>query len=134
MILSFFKFNFFFSVYFSYIKTMENKITFEEFEKVDIRVGKIIEVLDFAKAKFPTYKLKIDFGEELGIKNSSARFKLNYSEEQLLNKQCLAVANFEPRNIAGFMSEVLVLGVDAVAGGISIIRPVDEAKLGAKMY
>ena len=113
---------------------MKNKITFEEFEKVDIRVGKIIEVVDFAKAKFPTYKFKIDFGEELGIKQSSARFKSNYTAEELLNKQCLAVVNFEPRNIAGFLSEVLVLGIDAKKGGISIVRPVDEALLGAKLY
>ena len=112
---------------------MNNKITFEEFEKVDIRVGKIIEVKDFVKAKFPTYQLKIDFGEELGIKQSSARFKSNYTEEELLGTQCLAVVNFEPRNIAGFSSEVLVLGIDALAGGISIIRPSDEAVLGAKM-
>ncbi len=66
-----------------YTKSMENKITFEEFEKVDIRVGKIIEVVDFAKAKFPSYKFKIDFGEELGIKQSSARFKSNYTAEEL---------------------------------------------------
>ena len=113
---------------------MAKKITLEEFEKVDIRVGKIIAVEDFAKAKFPTYKLKIDFGDELGIKQSSARFKTNYTKEQLLDKQCLAVVNFEPRNIGGFMSEVLVLGIDALAGGISIVRPVDEAKLGARLY
>ncbi len=117
-----------------YIKSMKNKITFEEFEKVDIRVGEIIEVVDFVKAKFPTYQLKVDFGDELGVKQSSARFKSNYTEEQLLGKQCLAVVNFEPRNIAGFMSEVLVLGIDAVDGGISIIRPVDEAILGSKLY
>ncbi len=113
---------------------MKNKIAFEEFEKVDIRVGKIIEVTDFVKAKFPTYKLKIDFGNEIGIKQSSARFKSNYTTEELLDKQCLAVINFEPRNIAGFQSEVLVVGVDALAGGISLVRPVDEAKLGAKLY
>lgn len=109
-------------------------ITFDDFEKVDIRVGKIIEVIDFERSKFPSYKLTIDFGEELGLKKSSARFKSNYRPEQLLDKQCLAVVNFEPRNIAGFMSEVLVLGIDAVGGGISIVRPFDEAILGAKLY
>ncbi|KAA3637632.1 MAG: tRNA-binding protein [Calditrichaeota bacterium] len=110
------------------------KITFEDFEKVDIRVGEIIEVTDFERAKFPTYKLKINFGDEIGIKQSSARFKSNYTPEELLNKQCLAVVNFEPKNIAGFLSEVLVLGIDAQKGGISIVRPVDEAVLGARLY
>ena len=113
---------------------MENRITFEDFEKVDIRVGKIIEVTDFERAKFPTYKLKIDFGEKIGIKQSSARFKSNYTSEDLIDKQCLAVVNFEPKNIAGYLSEVLVLGIDAQKGGISIVRPVDEAVLGARLY
>lgn len=113
---------------------MTPTITFEDFEKVDIRAGKIIEVTDFERAKFPTYKLKIDFGDEIGIKQSSARFKSNYTPEELLNKQCLAVVNFEPKNIAGFLSEVLVLGIDAKEGGISIVRPADEAVLGARLY
>ena len=109
---------------------MKPEITFDHFEKVDIRVGKIIEVEDFERAKFPTYKLTIDFGDEIGLKKSSAR----YTPDDLLNKQCLAIVNFAPRNIAGFVSEVLVLGVDRVGGGISIARPADEAVLGAKLY
>ena len=100
-----------------------------------MRVGKIIEVQDFERARNPSYKLKIDFGPEIGIKNSSAQFKNNYKPEELLNSQCLAVINFEPRNIAGFMSEVLVVGVPRTDGdGISIIRPGDEAKPGGKLY
>ena len=113
---------------------MKPTITFDDFEKVDIRVGKIIEVTDFERAKFPTYKLKIDFGEKLGVKQSSARFKSNYTPEQLLNQQCLAVVNFEPKNIAGFLSEVLVLGVDAESEGIALVAPVDPARLGARLY
>lgn len=113
---------------------MTEQITFEEFEKVDIRVGKIIEVTDFERAHKPTYKLRIDFGPDIGIKQSSARFKANYTPDELLNKQCLAVVNFAPRNIGGFNSEVLVLGVDRVEGGISLVRPVHEAKLGARLY
>ncbi len=113
---------------------MTQIISFEEFEKVDIRVGKIIEVQDFEKARFPTYKLKIDFGSEIGIKQSSARFKSDYRPEELLQKQCLAVVNFAPKNIAGFMSEVLVLGVDKEDGGLSMVRPYHEAKLGARLY
>lgn len=109
-------------------------ISFEDFDKVDIRVGKIIEVTDFERAKFPTYKLKIDFGDDIGVKQSSARFKTNYTPEDLLDNQCLAVVNFEPKNIAGFLSEVLVLGIDAEKGGISIVRPADPAVLGARLY
>jgi len=113
---------------------MTNQITYEDFEKVEIRVGKIIEVQDFERAKFPSYKLKIDFGPDLGVKQSSARYKSDYKPEELLNKQCLAVVNFPPRNIAGFSSEVLVLGVDKFEGGLSLVRPVHEAKLGARLY
>lgn len=113
---------------------MTDQITFEDFQKVDIRVGRIIEVEDFERAKFPSYKLKIDFGPELGVRQSSARFKSDYKPEELLNKQCLAVVNFPPRNIAGFSSEVLVLGVDKVEGGLSLVRPAHEAKIGARLY
>jgi tRNA-binding protein len=113
---------------------MSNQITLEDFEKVDIRVGRIIEVQDFERAKFPSYKLKIDFGPEIGIKQSSARFKADYKPEEHLNQQCLAVINFPPRNIAGFSSEVLVLGVDKPEGGLSLASPVHEAKLGARLY
>jgi len=90
---------------------MEPTITFEDFARVDIRVGRIIEVADFSRARNPSYKLRIDFGPEIGIRQSSAQFKQNYAPEALRGTQCLAVVNFPPRNIAGFMSEVLVLGV-----------------------
>ncbi len=113
---------------------MTEIISFDDFEKVDIRVGKIIEVTDFERARVPTYKLKIDFGPAIGVKQSSARFKKDYSPEQLLNKQCLAVVNFAPKNIGGFMSEVLVLGVNKVGGGLSMARPFDEAEIGARLY
>ena len=112
---------------------MTGMITFEEFEKVDIRVGKIIEVKDFERAKFPTYKFKIDFGGKIGIKQSCGRFKSDYTPEQLLNKQCLAVVNFAPKNIAGFQSQVLVLGANKPDGGISILRPLDDVELGARV-
>jgi tRNA-binding protein len=113
---------------------MANTIIFEDFEKVDIRVGKIVEVTDFERARFPSYKFKIDFGPEIGLKQSSGRYKENYTPEQLLGKQCLAVVNFEPKNIGGFISEVLILGVDRKGGGISIVSPVHGAVLGAKVY
>ena len=113
---------------------MSDLISLKEFEKVDIRVGRIIEVTDFERAKFPTYKFKIDFGKEIGIKQSCGRFKSDYTPDKLLSKQCLAVVNFPPKNIAGFESQVLVLGVSKPDGGIALLRPVDEAELGARIY
>jgi tRNA-binding protein len=109
-------------------------ITWLDFEKVDIRVGQIVEVVDFERARVPSYKLKIDFGPEIGIKNSSAQAKTDYRPEDLLGKQCLAVVNFPPKNIAGFESEVLVLGVPKLGGGLALVRPVDEAELGGRLY
>ncbi len=95
---------------------------FETFMKLDIRVGTIIEVNDFEKAKRPAYKLKIDFGDEIGIKNSSAQITENYTKEDLLNKQILAVVNFPPKQVADFISEVLVLGV-YTKNGVVLIEP-----------
>ena len=113
---------------------MSDTITYDDFTKVDIRVGKIIEVEDFPRARVPSYKIKVDFGSEIGVKQSSAQAKTDYTPEQLLNKQCLAVVNFEPKNIAGFLSEVLVLGVEHIEGGLSLITPTFEAKLGTRLY
>lgn len=87
------------------------EITFDDFNKVDIRVGTIIEVTDFAKAKKPAYQLTIDFGD-LGIKKSSAQITRLYSKNELLNKQVLAIVNFKSKQIANFISECLVLGVE----------------------
>ncbi|OSY88364.1 tRNA-binding protein [Tenacibaculum holothuriorum] len=89
---------------------MEGNITFEDFLKLDMRIGTIIEINDFPKARKPAYQLKIDFGS-LGIKNSSAQITNLYTKEELLNKQVISVINFKPRQIANFMSECLVLGV-----------------------
>lgn len=85
-------------------------INFEDFQKVDIRIGTILEVNDFPKARVPAFQLKIDFGS-LGIKNSSAQLTSLYQKEDLLNKQVLAVVNFKAKQIANFKSECLVLGV-----------------------
>ena len=85
-------------------------ISWNDFEKIEIKTGTIIEVNDFPKAKKPAYKLKIDFGE-LGIKNSSAQITAHYSKESLMNKQIVAVINFPPKQIADYFSECLVLGV-----------------------
>lgn len=88
------------------------QITYEDFEKVDIRVGKIIKVEDFPEARKPAYKLWIDFGKDLGVKTSSAQFVKNQTKEELLNKQVVCVVNFAPRQIGPFTSEVLTLGPD----------------------
>lgn len=89
---------------------MKPEITFEDFTKVDIRIGTIIEVTDFPKAKNPAYQLTIDFGE-LGIKKSSAQITNLYPKENLLNKQIIAIVNFPKKQIANFFSECLVLGI-----------------------
>lgn len=89
---------------------MSKNISFEDFTKIDIRVGTIIEVNDFPKARKPAYQIRVDFGE-IGIKNSSAQITDLYSKEELLNRQITAVINFKPKQIANFMSECLILGV-----------------------
>lgn len=85
-------------------------ISYEDFDKVDIRVGKVIQVDDFPEARKPAYKLTIDFGEEIGTKKSSAQFIKNQTKEELLGKQVVCVVNFAPRQIGPFVSEVLTLG------------------------
>lgn len=97
-------------------------IKWTDFEKVEIRVGTIIEVLDFSEAKNPSYKLKIDFGE-FGIKQSSAQITALYAKEELLNKQIAAVVNFPPKQIANFMSECLVLGVIGNSREVILLQP-----------
>ena len=106
--------------------------TFEDFQKIDIRVGRIIEVLDFKEASNPSYKVKIDFGE-LGIKDSSAQITKLYSKKDLHNRQIVAVVNFPPKRVAGFKSEVLVLGVMKEEGEVILIQPEREAPLGYKI-
>ena len=108
-----------------------DKATIEDFNKLDIRVGTIIEAKVFEKAKRPAYQLKVDFGE-LGIKNSSAQITEKYHVEDLIDKQVLAVVNFPPRQIANFFSEVLVLGTYS-EGGVVLITPDKEAANGDKL-
>lgn len=111
---------------------MKDEITFEDFTKVDIRVGTIIEVNDFPKAKKPAYQLKIDFGD-LGIKTSSAQITDLYSKEDLLNKQVNAVVNFNPRQIANFKSECLVLGVYNTDGKVVLLKNSSKIKNGEQV-
>lgn len=106
--------------------------TFDDFMKLDIRVGTIVDACPFEKAKRPAYQLKIDFGEELGVKKSSAQITGHYTPESLIGKQVLAVVNFPPRQIANFMSEVLVLGTYS-AGGVVLITPDQPVANGDKL-
>lgn len=107
----------------------------EDFQKLDIRVGKIIEIEDFPEARKPSYKLKIDFGAEIGIKNSSAQLADLYSKEELKNKLVLGVVNFPARQIGPFLSEVLTLGVPDENGKCVLIVPdKDIINPGAKLY
>ena len=106
---------------------------YDDFAKIDVRVGTIIEVNDFPKARKPAYQLTIDFGEEIGIKRSSAQITNHYTKDNLLNKQVLGVVNLPPRQIADFFSEVLVLGTDS-EGGVVLIKPDKEVKNGDKMF
>lgn len=106
--------------------------TFDDFMKLDIRVGTIIEAKNFEKAKKPAYQLQIDFGEDIGIKRSSAQITDHYSADELVGKQILAVVNFPPRQIANFMSEVLVLGTYS-EGGVVLIRPDQDVSNGDKL-
>ncbi len=107
-------------------------VTFEDFMKLDIRVGEIIKAEFFEKAKKPAYKLWIDFGNEIGIKKSSAQITKCYKKEELIGKQILGVVNFPPRQIADFISEVLVLGVYAEQG-VVLIQPEQPVNKGDKL-
>jgi len=107
-------------------------LSWNDFEKVDMRVGIIIEIDDFPKARKPAYKLKIDFGE-LGVKQSSAQITELYTKEYLLNKQIIAVVNFPPKRIAGFMSECLVLGVVDGNNPVILLQPEQKAKNGLRI-
>ena len=109
--------------------------TYDDFIKLDIRVGRIIEVEDFPQAKKPSYKLKIDFGKEIGIKKSSAQLVKYYKKEDLLNKKVLGVVNFPSRQIGPVISEVLTLGVpDSDHECILVIPDKDNAEIGGKLY
>jgi tRNA-binding protein len=113
---------------------IKNQITYEDFEKVDMRVGKITDVQDFPEARKPAYKLTIDFGEEIGIKHSSAQIKKNQTKEDLLGKQVICVVNFAPKQIGPFTSEVLTLGAEdgtLDASNWIVLTPLKEAQIGS---
>lgn len=108
--------------------------TYEDFEKLDVRVGKIIEIEDFPEARKPSYKLKIDFGSEIGIKKSCAQLPANYSKDELKDKLVLGVVNFPPRQIGPAISEVLTVGVPDKDGNCILISPDKDVPLGGRLY
>lgn len=107
-------------------------ISWEDFEKLDIRTGTIVEVNDFPKARKPAFQLKIDFGA-LGIRNSSAQITTLYTKESLMSKQIIAVINFSPKNIAGFISECLILGVYDENNEVVLLQPGHSTPNGSKI-
>ncbi len=109
-------------------------ISIDDFDKVDIRVGRIVDVQDFPEARKPAWKLTIDFGPELGQRRSSAQLKPLYTREELLGRLVLAVVNFPPRQIGPMMSEVLTLGVPNDDGATALIQPDREVPLGARLF
>jgi len=104
------------------------------FDAVDIRVGEIVEVLDFPEARKPAYKLTINFGPEIGLKKSSAQVVALYKKEELLGKQVIGVVNFPPKQIGPFLSETLTLGVEDEEGNVVLLMPTKKSKLGSKMF
>lgn len=111
---------------------MEN-ITWNDFEKIDIRTGTIIQANEFPNAKKPAYQLAIDFGPEIGIKQSSAQITNYYSPEDLVNRQVIAIINFPPKQIANFISECLVLGVYDEHKNVVLLQPDQRVSNGMKI-
>lgn len=108
--------------------------TYDDFMELDIRVGVIVDVQDFPEARKPAYKLTIDFGSELGMKKSSAQLPANYSKEDLLGKQILAVVNFPPRQIGPMKSEVLTLGLPDMDGNCILVTSDRSAPVGGRLF
>lgn len=108
-------------------------ITWEEFERVELRVGTVIDVEEFPEARNPAYKLKIDFGETLGIRKSSAQITTLYSKQDLMGRQVLAVTNFPPKQIGPFMSECLVTGVKTEKGDVVLVGPDSKVAEGLRL-
>jgi tRNA-binding protein len=109
-------------------------ISYADFERVDIRVGRVVGVEDFPAARKPAYKLTIDFGGEIGVKKSSAQATTHYTKEQLLDRLVVAVINFPPKQIGPFMSEVLTLGVPGAGGGVVLVVPEQDVPIGGRMF
>ena len=110
------------------------RISFDEFLKVDIRVGRVVEAAPFPEARKPSIRLTIDFGPEIGRKKSSAQLTRHYKPDELVGRLVVAVVNFPPRQIGPMMSEVLALGVPDEAGEVVLLRPDLDVPLGGRMF
>ena len=113
---------------------MTDTISFDDFLKVDIRVGRVLRAEPFPEARKPAIKMWIDFGPELGEKKTSAQVTAHYTPEALIGRQVVAVTNFPPRQIGPFMSEVLVLGLSDAEGEIVLLAPDSDVPLGGRMH
>ena len=113
---------------------MADEITFDDFMKVDIRVGRVVRAEPFPEARKPAIKLWVDFGPEIGEKKSSAQITAHYDVDSIVGRQVMAVVNFPPRQIGPVRSEILVLGVSDADGGIVLLAPDQEVPLGSRMH
>jgi len=114
------------------LKNMET-ITYQDFEKIDIRAGEILQAEDFPEARKPMYKLVVDFGPEIGIKKSAGQITKNYTKEELVGRMIIGVVNFPPKNIEPFVSEVLILGLIDEENKVVLLCPTQKVPKGAKM-
>ena len=110
------------------------EITFDDFLKVDVRAGKIVDAQPYPEARKPAIKLWVDFGDELGVKKSSAQITKHYDPEGLIGKQVIAVVNFPPRQIGKFMSEILVLGLPDADGEVVLLGPDKDVPIGGRLF
>ncbi len=122
------------SIHASFVSYNPLMASIDDFGKLDIRVGKIVDVQDFPEARKPSYRLTIDCGAEIGIKKSCAQLPQNYAKESLVGKQVLCIVNFPPRQIGPAVSEVLTLGVPDGKGECLLIAPDKEVPLGGRLY
>ncbi|MEM9634115.1 MAG: tRNA-binding protein [Pseudomonadota bacterium] len=113
---------------------MSDQISFDEFMKVDVRVGRIIEAEIFPEARKPAYKMRIDFGPDIGIKKTSAQITKHYAPDTLVGRLVMAVVNFPPRQIGPVMSEVLTLGVPDEDGDVVLLSPDKDVPIGGRLY
>ncbi len=113
---------------------MTETILYQDFERVDIRVGTIVDAQPFPQARKPAYKLTIDFGGDIGLKRSSAQITVHYKPDQLIGRQVCAVVNFPPRQIGPFMSEVLTLGMPDEDGAVVLVRPDLKVPNGGRLF
>jgi tRNA-binding protein len=111
-----------------------DSITFDDFLKVDVRVGRVIRAEPYPEARKPAIKLWVDFGGALGVKQSSAQITVHYTPDSLIGRQVLAVVNFPPRQIGKFMSEILVLGMPDADGAVVLVRPDFDVPLGGRLH